>query len=117
MTADDRRRIREAIDARARQQRLRRVEHGDLGDLDTCRGCGCDTDCRTAGCRTCNSRWLKRKLRSDPNYRYGENLQQRWQRHHHGEHDGDDGAWRQQMGERRRFCLWLRHTYLTASAA
>ena len=63
MTAEDRRRIREAIDNRARAERARILEDEDL---DVCSGCGCDTDSRTMGCRTCNSRWAKRHDRRRP---------------------------------------------------
>jgi hypothetical protein len=62
VTAADRQRIREAIDAHQRARRAREI----VGrDLFVCRGCGADTDCRTIGCKVCTERHLKRRLRQD----------------------------------------------------
>lgn len=66
MTADDRRRIREAIDAHQRARRARLIEGGDLF---VCSSCGCDSEFRTIGCTTCGDRHRKWKLREDPEYR------------------------------------------------
>jgi hypothetical protein len=70
MTAEERRRIREAIDA---HQRARRDIFISDDEVIVCRGCGCDSDDRTAGCRTCTNRHLRRKWRGDPDYRAEDN--------------------------------------------
>ncbi len=65
MTNTLRQQIREAIDARVRATRQAFI---DAGELQVCAGCGCDQDVRTAGCRNCDDRHRKWRLRTDPAY-------------------------------------------------
>lgn len=66
MTSDDRQRVRQAVDAHARQQRQALIA---AHKLDVCAGCGCELDTYITGCSTCWDRKRHRQRRDDPVYR------------------------------------------------
>jgi hypothetical protein len=72
MTEPERQKLRALID-----QKLRETSADEPG----CAGCGCHMDARSEGCRTCTSRWLRRKWRADEERRREERLYDRYRKH------------------------------------
>ena len=60
MTHDLRQRIRGAVDAHVRAHIQQFI---DAGELQVCKGCGGDLECRTRGCGPCQDRHLKKLWR------------------------------------------------------